>query len=66
MYDALTKGIIAGTGIDAFSNEPPLDSPLLQLSNVIVTPHMGAYTDQALGLTSEFIAAKVLEVLFGS
>jgi D-3-phosphoglycerate dehydrogenase len=65
LLKALTDKTIAGAGIDAFSKEPPAGSPLLALSNVVVTPHMGAYTEEALQLTSEFAARTVLEVLEG-
>ena len=30
---------IAGAGIDVFEDEPPADSPLFQMANVVVTPH---------------------------
>ena len=42
-----------------------MGSPLLTLANAIVTPHMGAYTEEALKLTSEFAAKTVLAVLSG-
>ncbi|NSW91526.1 MAG: phosphoglycerate dehydrogenase [Firmicutes bacterium] len=65
MYKALTEGKIAGAGIDVFSTEPPTDSPLLGLQNVILTPHMGGFTDGALGMTSEFVSQVVVDALKG-
>jgi len=42
---ALREGWIAGAGLDVFSTEPlPLDSPLIGMENVVLTPHIGSYT----------------------
>jgi hypothetical protein len=52
---ALREGVIAGAGLDAFATEPlPDDSPLWQMDNVVVTPHLAGahdrYHEQALAL----------------
>jgi D-3-phosphoglycerate dehydrogenase / 2-oxoglutarate reductase len=44
LVDALQSKKIAGAGIDVFTEEPPPDSPLFHMSNVVVTPH-GAGVD---------------------
>jgi D-3-phosphoglycerate dehydrogenase / 2-oxoglutarate reductase len=44
---ALTDGVIAGAAIDVFDDEPTTDSPLFGLDNAIVTPHLGASTEEA-------------------
>ena len=44
---ALREGWIAGAAIDVFAREPLTDSPLLGLDNVVLTPHLGASTDEA-------------------
>jgi D-3-phosphoglycerate dehydrogenase len=47
LYDALKTGRIAAAGLDVFAEEPCTDSPLLQLDNVVATPHLGASTVEA-------------------
>jgi len=44
---AVRGGIVAGAAIDVFTKEPPFENPLLELDNVIVTPHLGASTEEA-------------------
>lgn len=48
LYEAITSGAIAGAALDVFSQEPPPpEHKLLQLEQVIVTPHLGASTKEA-------------------
>ncbi|HBT19778.1 MAG TPA: phosphoglycerate dehydrogenase [Peptococcaceae bacterium] len=47
LYEALKEGKVAGAAIDVFENEPRTDSPLFELKNVVVTPHLGASTKEA-------------------
>ena len=48
LYQALKNGEIAGAGIDVFEIEPPTDSKLLELDNVVLTPHTAAFTTEAM------------------
>jgi D-3-phosphoglycerate dehydrogenase len=46
---ALRSGQIAGAGLDVLEKEPPEpDNPLLQFDQVVLTPHLGGYSDQSL------------------
>ena len=47
LTEALNEGKIKGAGLDVFENEPPENSPLLKAKNVILTPHLGASTEEA-------------------
>ena len=63
---ALQEGWIAGAGLDVFDPEPlPPDSPLLQLDNIVVTPHMAAHTDEALLHMAMGAVTDVLAVIQG-
>jgi D-3-phosphoglycerate dehydrogenase len=65
LHRALTEGVIAGAGLDVFVSEPPKDSPLLALPNVIVTPHLGASTDEAQEKAGVSVAKSVRLALSG-
>jgi len=48
LHQAILDGIVAGAALDVFEEEPPpANHPLLQLDQVICTPHLGAATDEA-------------------
>lgn len=47
LYEALVSGKIAGAALDVFPEEPMTESPLFELDNVVVTPHLGASTTEA-------------------
>jgi len=47
LYTALKEGRIKGAVLDVFESEPPERSPLLKLENVLLTPHLGASTEEA-------------------
>lgn len=65
LHRALVAGTIAGAGLDVFVNEPPTGSPLLGLENVVVTPHLGASTDEAQEKAGVSVAKSVRLALSG-
>jgi D-3-phosphoglycerate dehydrogenase / 2-oxoglutarate reductase len=65
LYDAIRGGKIAGAALDVFEAEPPFESPLLTLDQVIVTPHLGASTVEAQQNVAISVAKQCIEVLNG-
>ena len=63
LHEALTSGKLGGAAIDVFEEEPPGDHPLFKLSNVVVTPHLGASTQEAQRDVSIQMAEQVLDAL---
>jgi D-3-phosphoglycerate dehydrogenase len=48
LYSALTEDRLGAAALDVFANEPPDDHALLELPNVIVTPHLGGSAEEAI------------------
>jgi len=62
LCQALSEKVIAGAGLDVFAKEPlPPDSPLLKLDNAVLTPHLGASTEEAQVRVAEEIAAQFVD-----
>jgi len=62
---ALKSGEIAGAGLDVFTSEPPQDDLLTSLPNILVTPHLGASTDEAQEKAGVSVARSVRLALGG-
>ncbi len=62
---AVVDGTIAGAAIDVFASEPLTESPLLDCEQVVVTPHLGASTEEAQDKAGETIADMVQLALAG-
>jgi D-3-phosphoglycerate dehydrogenase len=65
LAQAIRSGRVAGAGIDVFAQEPPQSSPLLDLPQVVATPHLGASTAQAQERAGLAVAASVRRALAG-
>ena len=60
---ALVEGKLAGAALDVFDCEPPVGSPLLELRNVVVTPHIGAHTKESIERVGVLAAQNVVQAL---
>ena len=66
LKEAIETNHLAGAALDVFSQEPPKKKhPLLQCPNVILTPHMGARTDDAMNQMGSIAMQDCLAVLRG-
>ncbi|HEY2543080.1 MAG TPA: phosphoglycerate dehydrogenase [Gaiellaceae bacterium] len=64
LLDALRSGKVAGAALDVFSSEP-YSGPLLELDNVVATPHLAASTDEAQDRAGVIVAEQVAAALEG-
>jgi D-3-phosphoglycerate dehydrogenase / 2-oxoglutarate reductase len=65
LAEAVTSGHVRAAGIDVFATEPCTDSPLFDLPQVVVTPHLGASTAEAQDRAGTDVAASVKLALAG-
>ncbi len=65
LAEALREGRVAGAGIDVFATEPTTQSPLFEHESVVVTPHLGASTDEAQEKAGVSVARSVRLALGG-
>lgn len=63
LYEVLGNGHLAAAALDVYEHEPPKDSPLLRLNNIVFTPHLGASTSEAQRAVSLKIASDVIAFL---
>ena len=66
LIDAIHEGIIASYGTDVMKNEPPeQNDPLFSMEQVIITPHMGASTEEAHIKMMDVALTNALDILEG-
>lgn len=65
LADCIRERIVAGAALDVFEKEPTTESPLFELPQVVVTPHLGASTREAQDKAGDAIADMVQLALAG-
>ena len=65
LAEAVRSGHVGGAGIDVYVEEPTTSSPLFELPQVVVTPHLGASTDEAQDRAGTDVARSVQLALAG-
>ena len=65
LYDAIVSKKVAGAALDVYEQEPQTESPLFKLPEVIVTPHLGASTQEAQINVAIDVANEIVRVLRG-
>jgi D-3-phosphoglycerate dehydrogenase len=63
LFEALSENRIAAAALDVFSEEPPKGSKLLTLQNIVLTPHLGATTNEAQEDVGSELAEQVIAYL---
>ena len=63
LIDILKTGRIAGAALDVFENEPLGNSPLLEYYNVVLTPHLGASSEEAQVVAGTIVVEKIRKML---
>jgi D-3-phosphoglycerate dehydrogenase len=63
LAEGLKRGHVAAAALDVFAEEPPKNSPLVSLENVVLTPHVGGSTHEAQEAVGVQIARQVKEYL---
>jgi D-3-phosphoglycerate dehydrogenase len=66
LIQALEQGLISGAGLDVLEKEPPdSQSPLLKMENVVLSPHIGFYSEESISELKRRTAKNVSDVLMG-
>jgi D-3-phosphoglycerate dehydrogenase len=63
---ALKEGLVSGAGLDVLEKEPPdSKNPLLKMDNVVLSPHIGFYSEESISELKRRTAKNVADVLLG-
>lgn len=65
LAEAVTAGQIGGAAIDVFAEEPTTESPVIGVPGIVVTPHLGASTQEAQDRAGYTIAEQLIKALAG-
>ncbi len=65
LINALTSGKIAGAALDVRTTEPPAHSPFNAMKNVLLTPHIAAFTTEAQNRVTQAVCADIERLLDG-
>ena len=66
LIHALREGILSGAGLDVLETEPPdSQNPLLRMENVVLSPHIGFYSEESISELKRRTAKNVADVLTG-
>ncbi len=63
LFDALSQKVIAGAALDVYMEEPPKETKLASLPNIVLTPHLGATTKEAQEEVGSEIAEQIIAYL---
>ncbi len=63
LYEAIQSGKVAGAALDVFEKEPAIGNPLVDLEEIVCTPHLGASTEEAQENVAIAIAQQVVDYL---
>ncbi|WP_458455265.1 phosphoglycerate dehydrogenase [Methanobrevibacter sp.] len=66
LYDALLNNEIGGAALDVYEEEPPKDSKLFELDNIVLTPHIAASTKEAQRDAAIIVADEIIDLAKGN
>ena len=66
LYDALLNDKIGGAALDVYEEEPPKDSKLFELDNIVLTPHIAASTKEAQRDAAIIVADEIIDLAKGN